>query len=44
MTDWRVVRRENGDHEWTTPSGRRYLKRASTYPIDTTALPDRAPF
>jgi len=34
---WRVERRDNGDHEWHTPLGRTYRKRAATYPIDRTA-------
>lgn len=35
-SDWKVARLDNGDHKWTSPIGRTYVKRASTYPIDHT--------
>jgi hypothetical protein len=37
--DWTPRRLPNGDLEWTSPTGHRYVKDAATYPIDTTADP-----
>jgi hypothetical protein len=48
-TGWRVERLDDGDLEWTSPTGHVYRKPAATYPIDqTTTLeppdPDPPPF
>jgi hypothetical protein len=35
-TGWRTGRTEDGDTQWTSRTGHRYLEPAATYPIDTT--------
>jgi hypothetical protein len=34
---WEPERTSDGDLEWTSPTGHRYLKEAATYPIDSTS-------
>jgi hypothetical protein len=36
---WQPKRLPNGDLEWTSPTGHRYVKQAATYPIDQTLHP-----
>jgi hypothetical protein len=42
-TAWRVERLDNGDTNWTSPTGHRYTKPAATYPIDRTTDTDPDP-
>jgi hypothetical protein len=42
-TAWQVQRLPNGDTRWTSPFGRRYTKRAATYPVDRTTDTDPDP-